>query len=177
MSEVEKITSTVRQIGFRCRRCGECCQGNGLRVMVYPEEVRAIALHSGRSWREVAEPYPEEVVLPSGTKCSFEWALRITDGRCLFLEDGRCQVYPVRPWICRTYPFVLEGSSVQQSACPGVGDPMEESDACLLAQNLIGRREAEEKEEERVRENGRDLEQVRARHILVDGEGVKILEA
>ncbi len=53
---------------------------------------------------------------------------------------------------------------------------MEETEACLLAQELIGRRKAEEKEEERVRGYGRDLKHVRARHILIDGEGVTILE-
>lgn len=30
------------------------------------------------------------------------------DGRCVFLEDGRCRVYRVRPEGCRLYPLVLD---------------------------------------------------------------------
>ncbi|HSN54590.1 MAG TPA: YkgJ family cysteine cluster protein [Candidatus Sulfomarinibacteraceae bacterium] len=30
------------------------------------------------------------------------------DGRCVFLGDGRCRVYRVRPEGCRLYPLVLD---------------------------------------------------------------------
>jgi Fe-S-cluster containining protein len=144
--------------------------------MVYPAEVRAIADHSGLPLEEVAEPYPDEITLSSGTRCSFEWALRTTDGTCIFLEEGGCRIYPVRPWICRTYPFMLADTSVVQSACPGLGKEITEEEARALACDLIRRREVERTEENQVQVHGRQLNQVKGRHILIDGEGVKILE-
>jgi Fe-S-cluster containining protein len=144
--------------------------------MIYPAEVRMIADHSGLSQEEVAEPYPEEIILPSGTRCSFEWALRTIEGRCIFLEDGDCQIYPVRPWICRTYPFMLADTSVLQTACPGLGKKITGEEALALACDLIHRREAERTEENQVQVHGRHLNQVKGRHILIDGDGVKILE-
>jgi uncharacterized protein len=30
------------------------------------------------------------------------------DGACVFFEDGRCRVYPVRPEGCRLYPLILD---------------------------------------------------------------------
>jgi hypothetical protein len=49
-------------------------------------------------------------------------------GACVFLREGRCLVHPVKPAICRAWPFLeallthadeLEGA---KGACPGI-DP------------------------------------------------------
>ncbi len=46
---------------------------------------------------------------------------------CVFLEGGKCSVYPARPIQCRTYPFweeLLESEEswkAEASSCPGVG--------------------------------------------------------
>ena len=29
------------------------------------------------------------------------------DDSCVFLENGACKIYPVRPWTCRVYPFSI----------------------------------------------------------------------
>jgi Fe-S-cluster containining protein len=176
MSELETIASQIRRAGFQCQRCGACCKGEELRVMVYPSEVRTIAAHCGLSWEEIAEPYPEEVVLPSGQRCTFEWALRTRNVACIFSEEGRCRIYSCRPWICRTYPFVLAGKKLLCGECPGLGKAMGGAEAHSLAHDLILRREAEKEEEDRVSLHGRNLNGVKGRYILVDGEGVKVLE-
>jgi Fe-S-cluster containining protein len=176
MSEIEAIASQIHRMGFQCQRCGACCRGEGLRVMVYPAEVRAIAAHCGALWEEVAEPYPEEVVLPSGQRCTFEWALRTKNGACIFSGEGRCHIYSCRPWICRTYPFVLAGKKLLSEECPGLGKAISDAEAHSVAHDLIRRREVEKEEEDRVSVHGRDLDGVEGCYILVDGEGVKILE-
>jgi Fe-S-cluster containining protein len=176
MSELDEIAGRIRGIGFRCHRCGACCQGEGMRVLVYPAEVRAISWFSGLYWDEVAEPYPEEINLSPGIRCTFEWALRIIEGRCIFLEGNRCRVYPFRPWICRTYPFVLDGSVLQRCTCPGLAEKIAEDEARTLAHDLMCRRETEREEEDRVQALIRHLDGVRGRRILIDGEGVNVLE-
>jgi Fe-S-cluster containining protein len=43
------------------------------------------------------------------------------DGRCLFLDRGRCEIYPFRPEGCRLYPLVLDladGRVVKDTDCP-----------------------------------------------------------
>jgi Fe-S-cluster containining protein len=144
--------------------------------MVYPSEIRTLARQNGRSWEEVAQPYPEEIFLPSGQRCTFEWALRKDGERCVFLEDDRCQVYPCRPWICRTYPFVLADGRLLQEPCPGLGEEIGEEEALALARALLLRREAEAEEEARVLFHSRQLGRLKGGYLLIDGEGVKVLE-
>ncbi len=49
------------------------------------------------------------------------------NGDCIFYENGRCGIYPVRPTQCRTYPFwpetVRSESAWRETcaACPGIG--------------------------------------------------------
>jgi len=34
--------------------------------------------------------------------------VRISTGRCVFLDDlNRCSIYPIRPLVCRRFPFLL----------------------------------------------------------------------
>jgi Fe-S-cluster containining protein len=36
------------------------------------------------------------------------WPIRNRRGRCVFLRDGVCAVYPARPDGCRLYPLILD---------------------------------------------------------------------
>jgi len=47
--------------------------------------------------------------------------LRNVEGRCVFLVDGQCSAYPVRPEGCRLYPLVLDearGRPTLDTYCP-----------------------------------------------------------
>lgn len=47
--------------------------------------------------------------------------LRNRDGRCVFLEDGRCRVYDQRPVGCQLYPLILDlglNRVVRDDYCP-----------------------------------------------------------
>jgi len=44
-------------------------------------------------------------------KVEGEWRLRNIDGKCVFLGDKGCRIYPYRPLGCRLYPLVYDESS------------------------------------------------------------------
>ena len=54
--------------------------------------------------------------------------LAIEDGVCVFLRDNRCGVHPVKPFICRQWPYLpallvdAEEFEAAKGACPGL-DP------------------------------------------------------
>jgi len=107
--------------------------------MVTPAEARAVADAAGRTFDGVAEPYPDFIEGEDGARYTFDWSLRREDGRCLFLEEGRCTVYGARPWICRTYPFYLVEGKLRCSECPGLGMRINEDAAQEVAGQLIFR--------------------------------------
>lgn len=47
--------------------------------------------------------------------------LKNSDGRCIFLADGRCAVYEIRPEGCRLFPLILDigvDRVVRDEYCP-----------------------------------------------------------
>lgn len=177
-TEADRLAGRIREIGFSCTRCGDCCAaraGDNNLVMVSPGEVRRISAHSRLRPDEVAEPYPESVTLPGGTSLTFGWALRRPGGDCRFYGGGRCHVYASRPWICRTYPFMLDGEDLLVFPCRGIGGQIHGEDAGAIARDLIARRSAEREEEERVRKALSSPLPAGKTRLLVDGEGVRPL--
>ncbi|MDD5643117.1 MAG: YkgJ family cysteine cluster protein, partial [Syntrophales bacterium] len=82
---------------FQCQQCGDCCAGRG-GIFVRPEEVAAMAALLEMGEEEFRDRYLEPSSL--GTR------LAITDGVCVFLQDNRCRVHPVKPFICRQWPYL-----------------------------------------------------------------------
>jgi len=174
----ERLAAQIQEIGFSCIRCGECCAGlaedNNL-VMVSPPEIRRISAYCHLSQEEIAEPYPESVTLADGTILTFGWALRRIAGDCRFFQEGSCQVYACRPWICRTYPFMLDGEELLVFPCRGLGGCISQEDARALARDLLHRRDAEHEEEEKVRRALSCPLPGEEKRLIVDSEGVKVL--
>lgn len=148
----DRISEKVREIGFRCLNCAECCTeiepGSNL-VMVSPEEIRRIMAVTGMPWEEIAEPYPDTITQQDAC-FSFDWAIRREEEHCRFLSGNRCTIYQDRPWICRTYPFMLVNHEISSSGCRGIGEEITKPEARSLASDLIRRENAEEQEEERI---------------------------
>lgn len=178
MPSLESLTAEIESIGFSCTGCGDCCRRcseDSDLVMVSPEEIRRIASARGLRVEEIAEPFPECLDLGNGTTLTFEWALKRNDNHCLFLEGNRCRIYHHRPWICRTYPFMLDGDELRIFPCPGTGVEMEKGRAEDMARLLLARREAEEEEERRIRSVLESVSLPEGERILIDGEGMKVL--
>ena len=142
----DELTKKIREACFTCSLCGACCSGADNEVMVSPDEVEVLMQATSLPFSEIAEPYPDWMEYPDGTKITFGWVLkRGADGNCLFLRDNRCTVYASRPHICRTYPFMLDGDELIISECPAVGCG-DSADAEETADALLLRRDAEDKE-------------------------------
>jgi len=172
------LAALIRTLGFSCTRCGECCRGESgddPLVLVTPAEVREIIRSDGSRWEEVAEPFPCFIRHGESGSHTFEWCLRRDGDRCRFLgEEGGCGIYTSRPWICRTYPFVLDEGDLLVFPCPGLGTELTAAEAEALATDISARERFEREEEDRIRS-------VLARtplpsgRLVIDGEGVKVL--
>jgi Fe-S-cluster containining protein len=178
MTDCTALAREIREVGFRCLACGDCCRGlgeDGSLVMVGRPEALRCADAAGLPFAETVVPYPEGVVV-AGTECRLGWSLRRdAEGACRFHDGDRCTIYEARPWICRTYPFMLDGDELVVSECPGVGAPIDLEDALAIARALVERREVEEAEALRVRELLRIARLPAGETVVIDAEGVTLL--
>jgi Fe-S-cluster containining protein len=110
---------------FQCQQCGDCCAGRG-GIFVRPEEVAALAAFLEMIEPEFRSRYVESS--PMGSR------LAIANGVCVFLEDNRCRVHPVKPFICRQWPFLPallvdeEEFEAAKGACPGINPECKHED-------------------------------------------------
>jgi Fe-S-cluster containining protein len=176
--EHQELARRIREIGFSCTRCGDCCTGTGTDanlVMVMPEEIDRISRGSGDCPDDFAEPYPESIGMHSGGSITFERCLRRSSSGCTFLSGNSCRVYPCRPWICRTYPFMLDDDELRVFACNGLGKEITTDEAGELARQLLKRKEEERKEEERVRQVLASVPVPEGKRVLIDGRGLTVI--
>ncbi len=111
-----------KNLRFKCLRCGLCCGDTGEKdrhVLLMEREAEEIASSTKLAVADFAvevkgqEPYVYEMKKTSD------------QGKCLFLKE-RCEIYSIRPIICRFYPFGLETNRNEKvfyftSECPGFG--------------------------------------------------------
>jgi len=179
MLGVDDVAAQLGSIGFRCRGCGACCRRiaeDSNLVLVSPAEVRTIMAATGMAWDEVAEPYPDFINAGNGAEYTLAWCLRRTADACIFLLDGRCSIYAHRPWICRTYPFMLVDDDLAVSECPGLGAPLTPLDARDVAADICRRQAAETMEEAGIRAVFREAAVPAGKRAVIDSEGVKVLD-
>jgi len=121
---------------FQCTACGKCCENHGEGFeYVYSTraERRALAAHFGLTERAFEAQYCERV--------EGHLSFKSVNQGCVFLKDGRCSVYTLRPSQCRTFPFwpeLLTDERTWQrdvaSFCPGVGQgPVRDANAIRTA--------------------------------------------
>jgi uncharacterized protein len=126
--------SASRSPVFQCQQCGDCCAGRG-GIFVKPEEVEQMAAQLGLPGLEFCRRYVE--ASPLGPRLTTE------NGVCVFLLAGNlCRVHPVKPLICRQWPFLpallVDPDELEHAkgACPGINSRCshEEFVAAALAQ-------------------------------------------
>jgi len=115
---------------FECRMCGDCCRGFG-GTYVTQADMAAIARYAGVS----PDRFRHTHCQPSGRR----WVLaQAEDGYCVFHRNGRCAIHPVKPRMCRQWPFipsVLADPSnwhLMAGSCPGMRTDISD-DAIRLA--------------------------------------------
>jgi Fe-S-cluster containining protein len=133
-----------------CARCGKCCISFG--VCITPFDILRIASATGRKPDEFVMSIPEPpgrqrtepAILLEGERSLIVLRWKAPDGAgmagtapahrsamqggrvCLFHSSEGCTIYPVRPMLCRTYPFVMERgrlADVRSRSCPSAWKP------------------------------------------------------
>jgi len=132
-----KLAAQIREKGFHCQKCGECCRGEDNSVVVFPQEIRRIQIATGMEWLEVVWPPEEGEWDKDGCFHTLEWRLRKEGESCRFYQNDRCSVYSDRPMLCRTYPFYLDNGELMCSECRGLGGKIEVDEADKIAEQLI----------------------------------------
>lgn len=103
---IEKFCGIIKEVGFECDLCAKCCTKEfNDHVFLLDGEVPRIS----KLAPDILKPAPYfEFCDNNGTFYVSGYALRTKeDGSCMFLENGRCQIYEDRPLICRLYPYML----------------------------------------------------------------------
>jgi Fe-S-cluster containining protein len=102
---------------FQCQKCGVCCKGYG-GIFVTDQEVKVIAKFLNMTPDQFLSRYCEQ----SRRKTM----LRTGENSCCILWDGLCTIHPVKPSLCRTWPYLKSvlvdknNLTVIQNACPGL---------------------------------------------------------
>lgn len=176
----QKLAAQIREIGFVCLRCGECCTGDDNSVVVFPFEIKRITALTGESWLDTVEPPNEGEWDSEGNFHTLEWRIKKCNGSCKFYAANcrdfaaRCRIYEARPLLCSTYPFYLDDGALRCSECRGLGMPIEPAEAEKIASLLKERSIVEIQEAIALLENYRDFQRGRPGKgicIVHDSEG------
>lgn len=108
---------------FACSQCGNCCTGSPGYVWVSEEDIQNIAKYLDKPVGEIRLLYTR----PARGKVSL---VDYANGDCVFFDAEKrgCQIYPVRPAQCRTWPFWRSNIDSPelwektQQVCPGAGE-------------------------------------------------------
>jgi len=133
------LANKIRQIGFHCLRCSDCCIGNDNSVVVFPSEISRVMHFTGESWLETAEPPGDGEWDLDGNFHTLEWRLKKKNCSCKYFTKDRCMIYEVRPLLCRTYPFYLDRNILSFSECRGLGGEIGIKESESLAMLLLER--------------------------------------
>lgn len=98
-SERENEHWYAKGLCFECTGCGQCCTGSPGYVWVSENEIKAIAHYLKISIEEFGRRYLRHV----NGRLSFIELPKTFD--CIFLKNKQCQIYPVRPTQCQTFPW------------------------------------------------------------------------
>jgi Fe-S-cluster containining protein len=112
-----------RNIRFKCLKCALCCGDTENRVrsiLLFRIEAEWISRKTCKRLDDFAENV-------EGFEPYVYRMKKTSEGKCLFLRNNMCSIYPERPLICRFYPFQLESVRTDRYAfdytteCPGIG--------------------------------------------------------
>ncbi|MBW2612323.1 MAG: YkgJ family cysteine cluster protein [Deltaproteobacteria bacterium] len=103
---------------FSCKQCGDCCKGYG-GTYVSRAEIESIATYIGMD----PERFEKKYCTMSGGRMVLS---QQESGFCVFWCDRMCDIHPVKPRMCREWPFIrsllVDPDNWQKMAsmCPGI---------------------------------------------------------
>ena len=102
---------------FTCENCGRCCKGYGGTV-VTEGDIQTIAAYVKEDPKRFADKYCRK----SGRKLVLAQG---PNDYCIFW-DRQCNIHPVKPQMCRTWPFIesvlrdIDNWRIMAASCPGI---------------------------------------------------------
>ena len=102
---------------FHCQQCGDCCKGYG-GTYVTSEDISAISAFINTDEKEFAETYCKM----SGHRLVLA---QKDDGFCVFFDE-LCTIHPVKPKMCKAWPFItsvlkdVQNWHIMAGFCPGM---------------------------------------------------------
>lgn len=111
MEQTVKPVRSKDNIPFHCTQCGACCRDMEDKIMLEAYDAYRLGqylrtLGTVENIEDIYEKYTSPMLLSEGFPI---FTLRACgeDHHCIFLRDGRCDVYDARLRICRIYPFAV----------------------------------------------------------------------
>jgi Fe-S-cluster containining protein len=111
-------------VRFKCNRCGLCCGDS-------KQKSRHILLLEAEAKRISSQTFKllNDFSVEINDKNPYNYEMKKTsEGKCVFFQDNKCSIYPLRPLICMFYPFELKFEEDMEFhvfgftfECPGIG--------------------------------------------------------
>ena len=124
---------------FECQQCGECCKGYG-GTYITEKDVQAIA--------DYIKVSPEVFVRDYCQKSGNRLVLAVgDDDYCMFRKDKLCGIHPVKPRMCRAWPYIQnvvrapENWKAMANSCPGIRTGFTENEIVACVSRVIAARE------------------------------------
>ena len=104
---------------FQCLECGACCKGFG-GTYISGNDIEKISKYIDIS----PEIFLKRYCVESGSKYVL---IQGKDDNCIFYnKDKQCTIHPVKPYMCRAWPFIKtiisnpENWNAMAGSCPGM---------------------------------------------------------
>ncbi|MGQ9720339.1 MAG: YkgJ family cysteine cluster protein [Candidatus Jordarchaeum sp.] len=133
----------VKRARFQCVQCGNCCRDKNSIITITHKDISRLVnflkcdfkelLSKYVGFYQIEEKFEERLVFPAISTYrgnAFLGLRKKSDGSCVFLNDNLCEVYPGRPMVCRSFPFVFSVKNGwlswgfmarAEDICPGLG--------------------------------------------------------
>ena len=112
------------EMRFQCTKCGICCgdtKEKTRHILLLTSEAEQISTATSQPIAKFAEK------INGKAPYNYEMKKTLENGKCVFLAKNRCTIYPLRPLICRFYPFELKVAAngkhqfLHTAECPSIG--------------------------------------------------------
>ena len=161
-NEKETSHEKTERPHFECTKCGACCRDESLLVTVTGSDIVRITSALGLSSNEILKAIDfyilsDGITTPIGLEqipsvetergSAYIALKKMDNGDCIFLKDDLCMIHPVRPVVCKSFPFTFNdsdkewswGLSAKREICPGLGTGplITENDIRELAKTIL----------------------------------------
>lgn len=136
--------SITVDVQFKCTGCAACCTQDDMLVTLTGTDIVRIAKLLDLTAKELLRAIDfyildENESVPRGLRKipsvetekgrAYIALKKIEDTGCIFLNENKCMIYPYRPGVCKSFPFVFGrkngelawGLNAMKHICPGLG--------------------------------------------------------